>query len=169
MIGGKIYRNRDHRLPESNGRIWHEADFDYISGYRNNCRLLYSNDGLLFVTYDHYTTFFEIGTGGCQVKSIVLDFTGIKSLWDLHEYFKTVFRLTDQYGRNMDALWDCLYYSFEFPTTITLKNLSAIPHEMHEAVEIMLDLFRDLENEDKKVTVVVETETKTEDISDYII
>ena len=103
------------------------------------------------------------------MKSIVLDFTGIKSLWDLHEYFKTVFRLPDQYGRNMDALWDCLYYSFEFPTTITLKNLSAIPHEMHEAVEIMLELFRDLENEDKKVTVVVETETKTEDISDYII
>ena len=66
MIGGKIYRNRDHRLPESNGRIWHEADFDYVSGYRNNCRLLYSNDGLLFVTYDHYTTFFEIGTEGVR-------------------------------------------------------------------------------------------------------
>lgn len=66
MIGGKIYRNRDLRLPESNGRIGHEADFDYISGYRNNCRLLYSNDGLLFVTYDPYTTFFEIGTEGIR-------------------------------------------------------------------------------------------------------
>lgn len=40
MIGGKIYRNRNHKLPEANGRIWHEADFDYVSGYRNNCRLL---------------------------------------------------------------------------------------------------------------------------------
>lgn len=66
MIGGRIYRNREHRLPESNGRIWHEADFDYISGYRNSCRLLYSNDGLLLVTYDHYTTFFEIGTEGVR-------------------------------------------------------------------------------------------------------
>jgi len=61
MIGGKIYRNRNHKLPEANGLIWHEADFDYVSGYRNNCRLLYSNDGLLFVTYDHYITFYEIG------------------------------------------------------------------------------------------------------------
>lgn len=61
MIGGKIYQNRNHRLPEAVGRIWHEADFDYVSGYRNNCRLLYSNDGLLFVTYDHYLTFCEIG------------------------------------------------------------------------------------------------------------
>lgn len=61
MIGGKIYKNRNHRLPETGGRIWHEADFDYVRGYRNNCRLLYSNDGLLFVTYDHYSTFYEIG------------------------------------------------------------------------------------------------------------
>ena len=61
MIGGKIYRNRNHKLPEADGRIWHEADFDYVSGYRNNCRLLYSNDGLLFATYDHYITFYEIG------------------------------------------------------------------------------------------------------------
>lgn len=60
-IGGDIYENRDHRLPEAIGRIWHEADFDYVRGYRNGCRLLYSNDGLLFVTYDHYLTFNEIG------------------------------------------------------------------------------------------------------------
>lgn len=38
MIGGKVYRNRDRRLPESDGRIWHEADFDYVNGYRNTCR-----------------------------------------------------------------------------------------------------------------------------------
>lgn len=61
LIGGGIYKNRDHRLPEAIGRVWREADFDYTSGYRNNCRLLYSNDGLLFVTYDYYLTFYEIG------------------------------------------------------------------------------------------------------------
>ena len=61
MIGGKLYKNRNRKLPEAEGRIWHEADFDYVRGYRNTCRLLYSNDGLLFVTYDHYITFYEIG------------------------------------------------------------------------------------------------------------
>lgn len=86
---------------------------------------------------------------------ITLDFAGIKTLWELHEYFKTVFQLPDYYGRNMDALWDCLYYSFEFPTTITLKNVSAIPTEMRETVEVMLELFDDLQREDKKVTVIV--------------
>lgn len=60
MIGGNIYKNRDHRLPEAAGRVWYEADFDYNGGYRNHCRLLYSNDGLVFITYDHYLTFCEI-------------------------------------------------------------------------------------------------------------
>ena len=60
-IGGDIYKNRDHRLPVAIGRVWYEADFDYVRGYRNGCRLLYSNDGLIFVTYDHYLTFYEIG------------------------------------------------------------------------------------------------------------
>lgn len=61
VLGGKIYYNWNHKLPERAGRIWHEADFDYISGHRNERRLLYSNDGLLFVTYDHYESFYEIG------------------------------------------------------------------------------------------------------------
>ena len=90
------------------------------------------------------------------MNHITLDFAGIKTLWELHEYFKTVFHLPDHYGRNMDALWDCLYYSFEFPTTITLKNVSAIPAEMQETVEAMLELFDDLQREDEKVTVIVD-------------
>ena len=55
-----IYRNDDNHLPQIPGRIWYEADINYYSGRRNGHRLLWSNDGLLFVTYDHYETFLEI-------------------------------------------------------------------------------------------------------------
>ena len=61
VIGGNIYKNRDKRLPDTLGRIWYEADFNYDGGFRNDCRLMYSNDGLLFVTYDHYMTFYKVG------------------------------------------------------------------------------------------------------------
>ena len=61
IIGGDRYKNRDGRLPDAPGRMWYEADFDYTGGFRNDCRLLYSNDGLIFITYDHYLTFCEIG------------------------------------------------------------------------------------------------------------
>ena len=43
--------DRDHRLPDAPERIRYEADFDYTGGFRNDCRLMYSNDGLIFVTY----------------------------------------------------------------------------------------------------------------------
>lgn len=62
MIGGNVYKNWDGRLPQQPGRVWYEADFDYEGGSRNGKRILYSNDGLLFATFDHYLTFSEIYT-----------------------------------------------------------------------------------------------------------
>lgn len=60
IIGSDIYRNRSGHLPQADGRIWYEADINYTGGYRSRHRILYSNDGLVFVTYDHYETFVEI-------------------------------------------------------------------------------------------------------------
>lgn len=59
-LGGDIYKNGEEKLPSMPGRIWYEADINYTDGYRNRQRILYSNDGLIFVTYDHYQTFYEI-------------------------------------------------------------------------------------------------------------
>ena len=60
MIGGDDYDNSDDKLPYAPDRKWYEADINYTSGKRNNQRIVYSNDGLIFVTYDHYHTFYEI-------------------------------------------------------------------------------------------------------------
>ena len=60
MLAKGGYKNRNGHLPEKSGRIWYEADINYKWGYRGKDRILYSNDGLIFVTYDHYKTFIEI-------------------------------------------------------------------------------------------------------------
>ncbi|MDR0531789.1 MAG: phage head morphogenesis protein [Oscillospiraceae bacterium] len=60
MIGGSIFWNRNEKLPSKVGRIWYEADINYQKGYRNLHRVVYSNDGLIFVTYDHYMTFVAV-------------------------------------------------------------------------------------------------------------
>ena len=60
MIGGDIYHNKSKKLPDAPGRVWYEADINYESGFRNRQRILYSNDGLIFASYDHYHTFYEI-------------------------------------------------------------------------------------------------------------
>lgn len=54
------YKNANKHLPEAINRIWYEADINYEYGYRGGERILFSNDGLIFVTYDHYLTFYEI-------------------------------------------------------------------------------------------------------------
>ncbi len=60
MMGGDIYKNKNDHLPDAPGRVWYEADINYETGKRNNCRIVYSNDGLMFATYDHYKTFYEV-------------------------------------------------------------------------------------------------------------
>ena len=55
-----IYHNANGHLPYAEGRTWYEADINYKSGNRNSQRILWSSDGLIFVTYDHYKTFYEI-------------------------------------------------------------------------------------------------------------
>ena len=101
------------------------------------------------------------------MNTITLDFSGIKSYWELHEYFREVFRLPDYYGHNMDALWDCLYCCYDSSTTIILKNLSAISKELTPEIEIMLELFRDLAREDG-VIIAIE-DTTSYNISDYLV
>ena len=57
-----VYKNRNGHLPSALGREWFEADIDYDYGYRGTARIVFSNDGLIFVTFDHYNTFIEIVT-----------------------------------------------------------------------------------------------------------
>jgi hypothetical protein len=60
MIGGDRYENKNGHLPDVPGRVWYEADINYETGKRNGYRIVYSNDGLMFATYDHYQTWVEI-------------------------------------------------------------------------------------------------------------
>lgn len=64
MFFGGEYRNEDGHLPSRPGRIWYEADINYYEGKRNRHRILFSNDGLIFVTYNHYATFYAISQEG---------------------------------------------------------------------------------------------------------
>nr|WP_308508122.1 ribonuclease domain-containing protein [uncultured Stomatobaculum sp.] len=59
-VGGSRFGNYDGNLPEKSGRRYYECDIDYTGGRRNAKRLVYSNDGLIFYTEDHYKTFTQL-------------------------------------------------------------------------------------------------------------
>ena len=56
-IGGDIFGNYDKMLPVEDGRTYRECDVNYEGGYRGSERIVYSNDGLIFYSDDHYETF----------------------------------------------------------------------------------------------------------------
>ncbi len=56
-IGGDYFGNYEGLLPETDDREYHECDIDFDGTYRNAKRIVYSNDGLIYYTEDHYETF----------------------------------------------------------------------------------------------------------------
>ncbi|MBP3701348.1 MAG: ribonuclease [Lachnospiraceae bacterium] len=56
-IGGDRYYNSDDQLPEIKGRKYYECDINYNGGFRGAERIVYSNDGLIYYTGDHYESF----------------------------------------------------------------------------------------------------------------
>ncbi len=56
-IGGDYFGNYEGNLPQKEGRDYHECDIDSDGGYRGAKRIVYSNDGLIYYTEDHYETF----------------------------------------------------------------------------------------------------------------
>lgn len=59
-IGGDVFGNREGKLPKKDGRKWYECDVNYEGGYRGAERIVFSNDGLIYYTDDHYETFIRI-------------------------------------------------------------------------------------------------------------
>lgn len=59
-IGGDYFGNYEGLLPEDEDRDYFECDIDYEGGRRNAKRIIYSDDGLIFYTEDHYETFEQL-------------------------------------------------------------------------------------------------------------
>ena len=56
-IGGDTFGNYEGRLPEKKGRSYKECDIDTQGQKRGAKRIVYSDDGLIYYTDDHYETF----------------------------------------------------------------------------------------------------------------
>ena len=59
-IGGDYFGNYEGILPAEKGRKYTECDVNYSGGYRGSERVIFSNDGLIFYTDDHYETFTQL-------------------------------------------------------------------------------------------------------------
>jgi ribonuclease T1 len=56
-IGGDRFYNREGLLPKDDNIQYFECDIDYLGGFRNSKRIVYSNNGYIYFTSDHYESF----------------------------------------------------------------------------------------------------------------
>lgn len=57
-IGGSYFGNYEGILPEKDGRSYTECDIDTLGADKRGAkRIVFSNDGLIYYTEDHYETF----------------------------------------------------------------------------------------------------------------
>ena len=60
-IGGDRFGNYEGLLPDAPGRSWTECDIDTLGrGSRGAKRIVFSNDGLIYYTDDHYESFTQL-------------------------------------------------------------------------------------------------------------
>lgn len=57
-IGGSVFENREGKLPDAEGRRWTECDINTLGAKSRGVeRIVFSNDGLIYYSPDHYETF----------------------------------------------------------------------------------------------------------------
>jgi len=81
------------------------------------------------------------------MKIVILDAKKMLEKVKMHEYLAKKFDLPEYYGKNLDALFDCLCEINE-PTLIKLKNESALDNGTKES---LTQLFRDVCSENALV------------------
>lgn len=62
-IGGDKFGNFEGLLPEKSGRQYYECDVNYTGGSRGAERLVFSSDGLIYYTEDHYESYTQFYDG----------------------------------------------------------------------------------------------------------
>ena len=59
-IGGDRFGNYEKVLPDKAGRTWTECDIGYVQGHRNEKRICFPNDGLVYYSGSHYRDFVQL-------------------------------------------------------------------------------------------------------------
>ena len=78
---------------------------------------------------------------------VVIDGSKFNNVEEIHLQFQKKLNLPDYYGKNLDALWDCLSGHVELPLTIILKNLDYHQPEIKDYLGTLLNLFERAEDE----------------------
>jgi ribonuclease inhibitor len=74
------------------------------------------------------------------VTRVVLDFATLQDEADLHDALAKGLHLPATYGRNLDALWDCLTRDVKGPVTIELRHVDKADARLKRYVALLREV-----------------------------
>jgi len=75
----------------------------------------------------------------------VLDGSKLKTIKDFHTEIQLVLELPDYYGKNLDALWDCLTGCIPTPLTLIWINFDVSEANLKDFVHKAMSVFKEAE------------------------
>ncbi|WP_440119460.1 barstar family protein [Paenibacillus sp. QZ-Y1] len=86
------------------------------------------------------------------MKTVIIDGKNIHGKEELHDVLQKQLGLDIDYGRNLDALWDCLTGFIPMPLTIQWLDFDTTRDSLGEYAERLLELMREAEEELEQFT-----------------
>ncbi|QUG80399.1 barstar family protein [Bacillus subtilis] len=87
------------------------------------------------------------------MRKIMIDGRDFENIEVLHDVLKDKLDFPDYYGRNLDALWDCLTGWVDLPLTLVLINFEFskkfLGSYADDVLEVLLEAQEELEDEFK--------------------
>lgn len=78
---------------------------------------------------------------------VTLDSKEFSNIDELHSVLKEKLNLPEYYGKNLDALWDCLTGWIDLPITIEWVDYDNSKQKIGEYAEKLMKTFQDAEQE----------------------
>jgi ribonuclease inhibitor len=78
---------------------------------------------------------------------VIIDSKEFSNVDELHLVLKEKLQLPDYYGKNLDALWDCLTGWIDLPITIEWIGYESSKQKIGEYAEKLLHTFQEAEQE----------------------
>ena len=86
------------------------------------------------------------------MKTITLDLKKMTSIPGMHKYLQRVLALPDYYGKNLDALYDCLS-TYPEPLTVEVPQAVGESKYLGDYGKQLLQVFQDAAEDNADLTV----------------
>ncbi len=81
-----------------------------------------------------------------EKKSTILDLSGCQYIGELHDRIQKALHFPEYYGRNLDALWDCLHCECDMEF-VSIVGIETVAEDLKPTIQIILNMFEENKQE----------------------